>query len=122
MHRISQLLVSLMLSFLATLFTGCTTRGLADKLAEFEKLGITEAQITGKFSNTTYTVEKKNGTRTAVLDHSNAWMPKIKLVRETALPIAIEAPEDFVGPVPPPGLIVPPATPLSPTSGDLRRD
>lgn len=96
----SRILLLAMFAFLASLFTGCTTRGLADKLAEFERLGITEAQITGKFSNTTYVVEKKDGTRTATLDHSNAWMPKIRLVRRTSEP----------APAPEPAPAAPPAS------------
>lgn len=65
------------------LLSGCATQGLVDKLNEFEKLGITEAEITGKFSHTEYHVTEKGGVRRAVLDHSNAWVPKVKIVRET---------------------------------------
>lgn len=62
---------------------GCVSQNAAAKFKEFEALGITEATITGKFSNTDYKVERKDGTRRATLDHSNAWLPKVHLVRET---------------------------------------
>ena len=63
--------------------TGCVTQNAAKKFAEFEKLGITEAQITGKFSNTEYRVVRGDGIRRAVFQHSNAWLPKVLIVRET---------------------------------------
>jgi hypothetical protein len=65
------------------LLSGCSTASLSSKLKEFEALGITEAHITGKFSNTDYQVTKDNGKRRAVLSHSNAWVPKVVIVRET---------------------------------------
>ena len=64
--------------------SGCVSQNAAAKFAEFEKLGITEATITGKFSNTDYVVTVKDGVRRAELNHSNAWLPKVHLVRETA--------------------------------------
>lgn len=66
--------------------SGCgtlTSKKLASDLAEFEKLGLTEIVITGKFSHTDYTVTKENGKRKAVINHTNAWVPQIKVVRET---------------------------------------
>lgn len=62
---------------------GCVSQNAAAKFKEFEALGITEATITGKFSNTDYKVEHKDGTRRATLDHTNAWLPKVHLVSET---------------------------------------
>jgi hypothetical protein len=70
-------------------FTGCVSSNAAKKFAQFEALGITEATITGKFSNTEYKVEREGGVRRATLDHSNAWLPKVHIVRETE-----EAPKD----------------------------
>lgn len=70
--------------------TGCATTSknvatrLADDLKEWEKLGVSEIVITGKFSHTDYTVEYKDGKRTATINHSNAWVPQIRVVRETA--------------------------------------
>ena len=63
--------------------TGCVSQNMAAKFAEFEKLGITEAEITGKFSHTEYLVKHENGVRRAEINHSNAWLPKVRLVRET---------------------------------------
>ncbi len=64
--------------------SGCTTSSLAKKAADFERLGITQAIITGKFSNTEYTVERgADGKRRAVLTHSNIWLPKVVIIRET---------------------------------------
>jgi DNA-binding HxlR family transcriptional regulator len=71
-----------LLSVAVFALAGCSTTSLSKKLNEFEKLGITEAEITGKFSHTSYKVEEKDGTRRAVLDHSNAWVPKVRIVRE----------------------------------------
>jgi hypothetical protein len=67
--------------------SGCTTASLAKKAADFERLGITQAVITGKFSNTEYTVERgADGKRRAVLQHSNIWVPKVLIIRETGAP------------------------------------
>lgn len=65
--------------------SGCVTQKASKQFAEFEKLGITEATITGKFSNTDYTVTNKDGVRRAELNHSNAWVPKVHIVRETPI-------------------------------------
>lgn len=81
--KTNNLLLCVLSVLCVSLLTGCGTSNLAAKFAEFEKLGITEAQITGKFSSTTYTVEKKDGTRTATFDHTNAWLPKVKFIRKT---------------------------------------
>lgn len=77
----AKLLLALGLVLLALLFTGCSTT--TKRLEQFEALGLKEAEITGKFSSTTYKVEQVDGVRRATLDHSNAWMPKVRLVRET---------------------------------------
>lgn len=66
--------------------TGCataTSKKLAADLAAFEQLGVTEIVITGKFSHTDYTVTHENGIRKAVVNHTNAWIPQVKIVRET---------------------------------------
>lgn len=68
----------------AAALSGCTSANLARKLSDFEKLGVTEAEITGKFSHTGYKVEVKDGKRRAELEHSNAWLTKVRIVRETA--------------------------------------
>lgn len=73
----------IILAAIALLSSGCVTRNAALKFAEFEKLGITEAQITGKFSNTEYRVVRDGTKRRAVFSHSNAWTPKILIIRET---------------------------------------
>lgn len=66
--------------------TGCATatgQKLANDLTTFEKMGVTEIVITGKFSHTDYTVTHADGKRTAVINHSNVWVPQIKVVRVT---------------------------------------
>lgn len=73
----------IILALIALATSGCVTRNAAQKFAEFEKLGITEAQITGKFSNTEYRVVRDGEKRRAVFSHSNAWIPKVLIVRET---------------------------------------
>lgn len=67
-------------------FTGCsavTIRKIAKDLKEYEALGVKEVIVTGKFSHTDYTVEHKDGKRTAVINHSNVWVPQIRVVRQT---------------------------------------
>ncbi len=66
--------------------SGCavaTSQKLAKDLAAFEQLGVTEVVITGKFSHTDYTVTHADGVRTAEINHSNAWVPQIRVVRKT---------------------------------------
>ncbi len=63
--------------------TGCSVSGAAKKLQAYEQLGVTEVEVTGKFSSTHYTVEVRDGERVAEVNHSNAWLPKVRLVRET---------------------------------------
>lgn len=75
-------------SFVLLLVAGATLTGCTNvekKFHQFEKLGITHAEIQGKFSSTEYNVEKKEGRRIATLDHNNGWFPKIKIVRDTAI-------------------------------------
>ncbi len=68
----------------ALALSGCSSAPkLAQQLKEFEALGISEVIVTGKFSHTDYTVTHENGVRRAVINHSNAWVPVIKVVRET---------------------------------------
>lgn len=76
------LLRLLVLTALALAFTGCAN--ISGKIEQFRALGVTEATITGKFSNTDYKVtELEDGTRQATLEHSNAWLPKVHVVIET---------------------------------------
>ena len=68
----------------ALALSGCSSAPkLAQQLKEFEALGIKEVVITGKFSHTDYTVTTENGVRRAVINHTNAWVPQVKVVRET---------------------------------------
>lgn len=62
--------------------TGCTTTAnLADSLSKFEALGITEAEIAGKFSHTKYTKTEQAGRTVHQLDHSNPWINRVHIVR-----------------------------------------
>lgn len=76
-------IVGLVALFVSLLNTACVSQNAAAKFAEFEKLGITEASITGKFSHTDYVVTVKDGVRRAELNHSNAWVPQVHIVRST---------------------------------------
>jgi ABC-type uncharacterized transport system auxiliary subunit len=67
----------------ALLLSGCVSSSTAKKLEAFEAMGVSEVVITGKFSNTEYKVEHENGERTATLQHSNAWLTRVKVVRKT---------------------------------------
>lgn len=63
---------------------GCSSPAkLSQQLKEFEALGISEVVITGKFSHTDYTVTRENGVRRAEINHTNAWVPQVRVVRET---------------------------------------
>lgn len=73
----------IILALIALATSGCVTQNAAAKFAEFEKLGVAEAQITGKFSNTEYRVVHDGGKRRAVLQHSNPWIVKLLIVRES---------------------------------------
>ena len=75
----SILLVALLMGGCATV----TSKKLAADLTAFDRLGLSEVVITGKFSHTDYTVTHENGVRRAVINHTNAWIPQIKVVRET---------------------------------------
>jgi len=66
--------------------TGCTTstaRKLAKDLDAYDKLGVKEIVVTGKFSHTDYTVTHVDGVRRAEINHTNAWVPQIRVIRET---------------------------------------
>ena len=76
-------LIGIILALIALATSGCVTTSAAKKFAAFEALGVTEAQITGKFSNTEYRVVKEGGKRKAVLQHSNPWVVKLLIVRES---------------------------------------
>lgn len=142
-RTLMQFVISLALIACVFATSGCGTQNLAAQFTAFEKLGVTEAQVTGKFSSTNYKVTREYGTRTATFDHTNMWLPKVYFKRQTPLapessmpaPATDEPPKtptttlraplllppttpaEFVGPLPPPGLVVPPATPLSPSTG-----
>lgn len=66
----------------ALALSGCSTASLAKKIEAFEKAGVTQAVITGKFSHTEYTVERTDTKRKATLKHSNAWVPQVVIVTE----------------------------------------
>ncbi len=77
----------IILAVVATGFmTGCASRTIkkmADDLKEYETLGVKEVIVTGKFSHTDYTVEHRDGKRIAIINHTNTWVPQIRVVRET---------------------------------------
>jgi len=61
--------------------TGCTS--LVTQLEKFDQLGIKEAHIPGRVTNTDYTREVNDGVITTTLEHSNPWLIKpAKIVRE----------------------------------------
>jgi len=66
--------------------SGCavsTSQKLAADLKAFDELGVTEVVITGKFSHTDYTVTHADGLRKAEINHTNVWVPQIRVVRVT---------------------------------------
>lgn len=79
---------ALLILAVACLSGGCVSVGTIErldaKLKAFEALGVSEVVVTGKVSHTQYTVTREGGQRTAVLEHSNPWTPRIYLVRRTA--------------------------------------
>lgn len=80
------LIVCVMLMALMVCCSGCssaTSKKLARDLKAFDALGVSEIVITGKFSHTDYTVTTRDGVRRAEVNHTNIWIPQIKVVRET---------------------------------------
>jgi len=74
------------LALLSGFLTGCgtlTIKKIASDLKEYEQLGVKEVVVTGKFSHTDYTVEHKDGKRIATVNHTNVWVPQIRVIRET---------------------------------------
>jgi PBP1b-binding outer membrane lipoprotein LpoB len=74
-----------LLTVAAFALTGCassTIKKVVKNLNEFEKLDITEITVTGKFSNTEYKVEETSTSRRSTVDHTNPWIPKIRVVRD----------------------------------------
>lgn len=62
----------------AAALSGCATSTISRQMREFERLGVTEAEVTGKFSSTTYTAEADaDGNTVITLNHSNVWIPRI---------------------------------------------
>lgn len=76
----------ILVMILASIFSGCASATFKQKLDEFESLGITSAEITGKFSHTKFTRREEGGKVFITLDHSNAWVPNVHIERE--LPVA----------------------------------
>ena len=63
--------------------SGCqSATGFTQKLAELEKLGIKEVEVTGKFSHTKFTKVHVDGKVVTTLDHNNTWVPLVRVVRE----------------------------------------
>lgn len=76
---------AIIIALFALAFTGCaSTANLADNLKAFEALGITEAEIAGKFSHTKYTKTEQGGKIVHALDHSNPWTNRVRIVREVS--------------------------------------
>lgn len=76
-------LAVLVTALLSGCFSTATSKKLAKDLKSFDALGVTEIVITGKFSHTDYTVTHVNGVRRSEINHTNVWVPQIKIVRET---------------------------------------
>lgn len=74
--RILQLLA---IMILASILTGCAS--FPEKLKQLDAAGIQSVEISGKFSHTKYTKEEKDGVVTSTLEHSNAWIPAVKVTR-----------------------------------------
>jgi hypothetical protein len=77
---------ALPLFIIATLLSSCSstlTKELNYQLCEVEKLGITHAEISGKFSTTEYNVTFDGEMRKAEVRHNNPWLTKVHIVRET---------------------------------------
>jgi uncharacterized protein YceK len=65
--------------------SGCSHVG---KLEKWDSLGIVEAEITGKFSHTTYRTSVEGGVQTSIMEHNNPWVPKVYIRRERRTGIA----------------------------------
>lgn len=74
---------SLIILLASLVLSGCSSVSIAKKFSEFEALGVTKIEIVGKFSATEYEVTHENGVRKAELTHSNAWLTKVHVTRES---------------------------------------
>lgn len=63
----------------ALALTGC--QNFPKKLEQWDQLGIVEAEITGKFSHTTYKRSQDGGVITSTMEHNNPWVPKVYIKR-----------------------------------------
>lgn len=63
----------------ALCLTGCTN--FPKKLEKWDQLGIIEAEITGKFSHTTYKRSQEGDVITSTMEHNNPWVPKVYIKR-----------------------------------------
>lgn len=63
----------------ALALTGC--QNFPKKLEQWDQLGIVEAEITGKFTHTTYKRAEDDGVITSTLEHNNPWVPKVYIKR-----------------------------------------
>lgn len=66
----------------ALLLTGCSTASFNQKLSDFDALGVSEVEIAGKFSHTRYIKTQTGDKVTSTFEHTNAWVPKVRIVRE----------------------------------------
>ncbi len=82
-----KMLSLIILAVLASAFmTGCAAvsiRKIAKDLEEYEKLGIKEVTVKTNFNSTEYTVEHKDGKRTATIKSHSVYVPELIIVRET---------------------------------------
>ncbi len=73
----------LLLLALTGCFSSTTVKKLAKDLDEYDKLGMKKIVVKTNVNSTDYTVEHKDGIRTATINHHSVYIPELILVRET---------------------------------------
>ena len=62
---------------------GCAS--YSARIAELDRMGVVEFQAVGKFSSTTYKTRTEGGEIVSTFEHSNAWVPRVILIRKRPL-------------------------------------
>lgn len=81
--KIQHLFIGLCLAVAALSGGGCqSVASFSKQLDALDASGVTAVEITGKFSHTEYSRRVVDGKTVSTFEHTNAWVPKVRLVRE----------------------------------------
>lgn len=81
------LAVLCLLSSVLCLQTGCQSAAAFQKQFDaLDRSGVTEVEITWKFSHTQLSTAEVDGKTVTTFEHNNAWAPKVRIVRTKPAP------------------------------------